>query len=372
VPKDHLRVAAYGDVDELNAVLGMARAARLDDPGPRIRLLNVYGNTLTFAGQVEEAEVHLRESLRLAEQSGDVFLRCLVRVPLTRALVVGGRLREAVAMGRDGDELGRDCPQLANESGLSPYGLLLVQLGNALAHVGQPADSARELERAMALARERRDTGLVPFVHVCQVTACDLVGEAEQALAHARRGVETAEVSGSSWLRALSQSALGHAYVTNGLFGEATEVLTAVMAGLGEDVALVESDTAALLAEAALGSGDVERALVMAETAIERARRMHRPLAEIRATLACARALLAREPDDAGRVAAVLDAAAALVERTGARALAPFVHVERARWAERRGDRARGEREVAEARRLFAEVGAPRRAAELGGGAGRR
>lgn len=27
VPKDHLRVAAYGDVDELNAVLGVARSA---------------------------------------------------------------------------------------------------------------------------------------------------------------------------------------------------------------------------------------------------------------------------------------------------------------------------------------------------------
>jgi cob(I)alamin adenosyltransferase len=33
VPKDHPRVTAYGDVDELNAVIGMARAA---DPMPRI------------------------------------------------------------------------------------------------------------------------------------------------------------------------------------------------------------------------------------------------------------------------------------------------------------------------------------------------
>ncbi|MHB1297243.1 MAG: cob(I)yrinic acid a,c-diamide adenosyltransferase [Gemmatimonadaceae bacterium] len=33
VPKDHPRVEAYGDVDELNAVIGMARAA---DPMPRI------------------------------------------------------------------------------------------------------------------------------------------------------------------------------------------------------------------------------------------------------------------------------------------------------------------------------------------------
>lgn len=30
VPKDHARVAAYGDVDELNAVLGVARAAAPD------------------------------------------------------------------------------------------------------------------------------------------------------------------------------------------------------------------------------------------------------------------------------------------------------------------------------------------------------
>lgn len=33
VPKDHARVAAYGDVDELNAVLGWVRAA---EPMPRI------------------------------------------------------------------------------------------------------------------------------------------------------------------------------------------------------------------------------------------------------------------------------------------------------------------------------------------------
>src|SRR5438270_5700517 len=33
VPKDHPRVAAYGDVDELNSALGLARAM---DPTPRI------------------------------------------------------------------------------------------------------------------------------------------------------------------------------------------------------------------------------------------------------------------------------------------------------------------------------------------------
>src|SRR5258708_1492145 len=33
VPKDHPRVAAYGDVDELNSLLGLARAT---DPLPRV------------------------------------------------------------------------------------------------------------------------------------------------------------------------------------------------------------------------------------------------------------------------------------------------------------------------------------------------
>ena len=33
VPKDHVRVEAYGDVDELNAVIGMARSA---EPMPRV------------------------------------------------------------------------------------------------------------------------------------------------------------------------------------------------------------------------------------------------------------------------------------------------------------------------------------------------
>ena len=33
MPKDHLRVAAYGDVDELNALLGVVKASAGDPPG---------------------------------------------------------------------------------------------------------------------------------------------------------------------------------------------------------------------------------------------------------------------------------------------------------------------------------------------------
>jgi len=351
--------AAVGSGEDARALFaeGMARAARLADPGPRIRLLNVYANTLTFAGEVDEAEVHFRESLRLADASGDRFLRFLARVPRTRALVIAGRLREAVATADQAEVLGRDCPELASESGLSPYGLLLVQRGNGLVYLGRLAEGAREMERATVLARERNDVGLLGFAPVCQVVACALLGEAEQALVHARRAVEAADVGGSPWLRALARSALGHAYVANGRWADALEVLNAVAAELRDDVApLVESDTAALLAEARLGSGDVAGAVATADAAVGAGRRLGRPLAEIRAHLARARGLLAAEGDRAA-VRAALDAAAALVESTGAWVFAPFIHVERARLAAMAGDAARHDRELHEARRLFAEMG---------------
>ncbi len=347
---------------------GMARAARLEDPGPRVRLLNVYANSLTFAGRVDEADVHFRESLRLADRSGSAFLRFLARVPLTRALVIAGRLREALATSDEALVLGRGRPELESEPGQSPYGLLLVQRGNALAYLGRPADGARAMEQAIELARERRDGNLLTFAQLCQVMPCDLLGEAEQALVHARRAVERAEASGSKWLRALALSALGHAYVANRRWHEAIEALTAVLAALRELHAppLVESDSTALLAEAQLGARDPAASLATAETALALARSLRRPLSETRAHLAHARGLLAAERADAApTVRSALDQATALVEVTGACAFAPFIHIERARLAELAGDSAGRERELREAQRLFTEMGAPIRAEHM-------
>jgi adenylate cyclase len=341
---------------------GTALAARLHDPGPRIRLLNVYANSLTFAGRVDEADVHFGESLRLADQSGNAFLRFVARVPLTRALVIAGRLREAVATSGEALALGQGLPELDSETGNSPYGLLLVQRGYALTYLGRPAEGTQAVEQAIELARERRERDLVAFAHVCQVMPCDLRGEAEQALVYARRAMEFAEAGANTWLRALALSALGHAYVGNRRWREAIEALTEVLAALRE-APLVESDSMALLAEAQLGAGHPAASLTTAETAVALARRLHRPMAETRAHLAQARALLAaRGREAAAAVGSSLDAATALVEATGAIAFAPFIHVERGRVAKLTGDSADRERQLREARRLFVEMGAPIRA----------
>ena len=341
---------------------GMALATRLEDPAPRIRLLNVYANSLTFSGQLDEAEARFRESLGLAERSGSAFLRFIARVPMTRALVIAGRLRDAVALSAEAEALGRDLPELATESGLSPLGLLFVMRGNALTHVGRPVEGAAAIERAIELGRERKEVDLQAFAHLCGVVPYDVLGDGEQAFRHARRGLELAEVGRNPFIRGLALSALGGALVGTGRFQEAIDALTAALA-IARDhgvTAFVESESTALLAEAQVGGRDFATAALTADAALELARTLRRPLSETRAQLARARVLIASGA--ATEAAVALDAATALVATTGAVALAPFLHVERARLSE---DGAARERELREASRLFTEMGATRRAEKI-------
>lgn len=121
----------------------------------------------------------------------------------------------------------------------------------------------------------------------------------------------------------------------------------------------------AILAEASLGAGDLERARRSAIDAIETAERRGTSLHELFARLALARILLAAGDAAEGEaIASHLEQAQALVERTGARTFRPFIGIELGRLARLRGDEQGRERELREAHRLFTEIGAPIRAAE--------
>ncbi|HEY2387710.1 MAG TPA: adenylate/guanylate cyclase domain-containing protein [Candidatus Binatia bacterium] len=347
---------------------GMTLAERLDDPSPRVRLLNVYANSLVFAGRLEEAEKRFRESLRLADASGDQFLRFLSRVPLTRAFVVAGHLTEALAASTEAEALGRALPELESEPGLSPYGLLLVQRGRALTYSGQPAEGARTMDRAIELARARQERELIAFAHLCRVMPSDVMGETEEQLAHARRAFEAAEAAASTFLHALALSALGQAHIAGGRWGEALEALGELGAGIraGRVAPLIESETVALLAEAQLGAGDVASARATADAAVEIARRYRRRLSEIRGHLARARALAAGDGGaTADEARAAIAAGRALVERTGAVMFEPFLALAEAELAERLGDATARRRALDQAERGFAAMGATARAAAV-------
>jgi ATP/maltotriose-dependent transcriptional regulator MalT len=119
------------------------------------------------------------------------------------------------------------------------------------------------------------------------------------------------------------------------------------------------------LAEAHSALGDATRARELAESAVGEASRHRVVAAECYARLAQAR-ILAGSGD-----ARALDRTLALVEETGAACYAPFVHLERARLARHAGDQAACGKELRVARRLFTEMGATARAAQLGDDSGR-
>jgi class 3 adenylate cyclase/tetratricopeptide (TPR) repeat protein len=347
---------------------GMALAERLEDPAPRVRLLNVYANSLIFAGRLEESERCFRESMRLADASGNQFLRFLARVPLTRAFIIAGYLDEALAASAEAEVLGRDRPELEHEPGLSPYGLLLVQRGRALTYLGRPGEGARAIDQAIGLARTRQERELTAFAQLCRVFPCDVMGEAEQELVYAQRAYEAAEASANTFLRALALSALGQAHITGGRWREALEALTDLGAAIraGRAAPLVESDTVSLLAEAQLGAGDVAAARETADAAVEVARHYRRPVSELRAHVARARVLVGgRDGDTTEPARAALEAARALVARTGATMFTPFLAVVEADLAERLGDADARRRAVGEAERGFTAIGAPARAAAV-------
>ena len=89
-------------------------------------------------------------------------------------------------------------------------------------------------------------------------------------------------------------------------------------------------------------------------------------VSEIRCRVVQARVQLAAEdPAALADVDVILKAALQLIERIGARGEEPFVRLELAELARRRGDEAAAQCELREAHRLFTEMGATGHAERL-------
>src|SRR5262249_54830377 len=200
---------------------GMDLASRLDDPGPRVRLLNAYANARLAAGAMDEALAHLRESLRLTEQTRNDFLRFIARVPLSATLAMSGRLRDGLALSEEAGALGRDALALETEPGASPYLMLLDMRAQMLAYLGRLQEADQTIERVMDVARARKDGYALRMAHVRAVNICELTGDGPRALAHARGAMELLSDEGEVWGRVRAFAALGLACLLNGQWDEA-------------------------------------------------------------------------------------------------------------------------------------------------------
>ena len=146
----------------------------------------------------------------------------------------------------------------------------------------------------------------------------------------------------------------------NSQWDESVGVLEeAVRAAISGANRMLEGWVRAELAEALLGRGELDRAEHEAQAAVTVAHAQHSRCDEVRANLARVRTQLRRADEAAlARAEQALVRAQELIDETSAQAYQPEVHECRAHLARLRGQAPAARRELEEARRLYAEMGA--------------
>jgi class 3 adenylate cyclase/tetratricopeptide (TPR) repeat protein len=348
---------------------GKELADRTGDIRVAARLVSAYSTAVGNIGNLEESLRQLDEAGKMADRIEDPELRVGLKMRSYWDWLAGDlqlALKHAEALiesSRDDVMLGRSL------LGFSPHiwnvmfrGAILLPL------MGRIDEGIAELERALRLAREHEEVEITGWARGSYSWIAWLTLDGETGVRRAREGLEAAERIGSSFSRVIAYTALARSAVAVADWEQAAMAASAALkiardtgAGLTTEGAVLS-----LLAEAQIGRGELDLARCTAEEAVVAARRRRTRSAELFSHLALAQALLRADgAASASAIAASLTRALALVEETGAAALEPFVRVELAELARLSDDREGRTRELHEAERLFAVIGAPRRATEL-------
>ncbi len=311
---------------------------------------------------------HAREAVRLADESGDVALRRVVRVYLTRSLLFAGHWSETLTCTEDAmDRLAEDQTLGIDMLGYNPYTMLADLRAASLTTLGRAAEALQWFEKAMQRARDDHDLLMLGVVCADYGANFSVVGDAQVTLERARQGAEIGEKVGGATTRMHGYAQLAFAYLRVGSYAEAVTSSERSRAIARESHAAFEMEplAAACLAEAYAHTAEPERALRTAEEAVAGARQ-YAPGMEPFAQLALVRVLL-RTQGLAARSAIeeALEELSQTIEQMGLKTLNSLVSLERAELARLAGDEAARQRELREAHRLFLEIGAPIRAAEI-------
>jgi adenylate cyclase len=334
------------------------------------QIQNAYGVARHYAGHVRDSLDLLEDAVRTADRVRDPGLRAATRSALLVAMHHTRRIEEELRLVdellglSDGDvRLG------AAVAGFSPYLVTEVVRARALLASGQVREARRQLERADHLVETYRDVTaeavlLLEWLHHARAR-----GERPDLVARAR--AHAARVAGGPLVaERLATAVLGWALLLEGEVRDAGDVLASALAACRADHAVLHMEPFLLigLAIARLELGDAESARLVVEEAVTcarvRATRDFECQAQIiRATVL--RRTQGRHAEEA--IAAAVERAAWLVERTGHRVHAPAIREERARLAGLRSEPAVFAQELREAHRAYMEIDAWGHAARLAG-----
>ncbi len=365
-----VRAADYDLVDraEFESAFEEGRKLALEsgDDDARVRILLAYSALVLHDAQWEQSGELLAEAEAVVGGIDDPELKFVVRGHAGFTAVLRGDQRQALerydeAFALLGNVTPRDGFVLRRYLGAGTNRAMII------AESGRLAEATREIERIRRVALEARDVTYVCIADFCRGRLAIYRGVPSEALAHARAALETAERLDAPGFRASARLFIGAAHLLEGSYDEAIAAIreaktiaTPEMIGPNQYLMVL-----ARLAEACLGKGDWQRALELSAEAVTRAEGGRR-LGSVEAHHARARVLIATSAErDADEIVRLLDGAAEIADRCGGKVYEPAIRESRAALARAIGRPEEAERELREALRLYAEMGASGHAERL-------
>jgi class 3 adenylate cyclase/tetratricopeptide (TPR) repeat protein len=370
--------------DQLTAVFraGRERALELKVTRALASLDRAYAFHSLIDGSMDEAARWFEEAIEL--QSEDADLVIVLRTWQCMAHIYGGRLSlalpalEQILASLRGD-LGRGTAQMESLGGIetlielsaspreresslavSPSIWARVMLAMGRIYAGEFNEARAVIESLSKLATAHGDRQLVGVTHNIESLFARYVGDFEAAEDHAHAAMKILEAMGSPHEAVFSYLELGAAECLAGQCSRAVENLErAYVLARGRQIPISEAEVLSQLTHAYLGLGETSWALSLARRAVDVAQRRALRLFECDAQLALARALRhVLGIEEISAIEQALEIAEKRARESGARAIEPFVHIERAAFARVLGHTSMRQQELERARDLFAAIGA--------------
>jgi len=344
-------------------------AARTQDIWSRSLLLSQLATiTNVVRGRCRDAVAPVRESIRLAEESGDAALY-VTAAGNTYVFFLLGDYHEALTIIDRAIELADGDPSVgADLSVQCPLAQVLLQKGALYCELGRLDEAGQLIERGRRMAAERHASELVAWSHCWGVWHAYRCGDGERAMAHARSALELTNRIGDAFARTWAGTLVAVAAAMQGRWQESLDAVELARAVSPERRVAADAEGWRLLAtaEAHLNLGDSERAIDVCREAV-RLTQERGFAAESVARIALARTLLSAGSRAREEVESSLARADELVRTMGTVVLEPVIREQRAELARQAGDARSCERHMREAHRRFVQMGATGHAERLEG-----
>jgi len=333
----------------------MRTAEHHGDLRAQVRLHFGDANNRLSHGYISEFLEHSRANVRLAGESGDEELCALTLSDLACAEAFVGNFDDCE---RALDEFFRCTPGGGEVESVS-FQLATAHTfrGHVLQHRGRMEEAAGSFARAQEIAAAA-DPMTQVLTSMMTLGFGAARGELPGAIEVAARTMKVADEFGAPNLCAAAKSVLARAHALRGEWREAVRLFEESIALANEHHTFLEMEglDLASLAHAYVEIGEPERARETAERAIVLVRERGSNIQELLNVVALARAEVALVHDDA--TGPLLARAEALIAEMRAVACCPHLAEIRAERARRHGDHAEWRAQLAEAHRLFTEMGA--------------